>query len=187
MSPITHFFTGWLVANIPTGLGRRERALVALAGVVHDVDGLGLVAELLTRDTARPLLWWTEYHYVLGHNLLFGALASAIAVVLSKRRRRLTGLLAFISFHLHVLGDLIGARGPDGDQWPIHYLYPFVGKGLTWAGQWELNAWPNFLLTGFALLLTFLLARRRGYSPIEMFSMRADRAFVETLRQRFPV
>jgi hypothetical protein len=187
VSPVTHFLTSWLVANSSTGLGRRERALVALAGIAPDADGLGLVAELLTRDTARPLLWWTEYHHVLGHNLLFGVLTSATVAVLSKRRRWLAGLLALISFNLHVLGDLIGARGPDGDQWPIQYLWPTSKLGLTWDGQWELNAWPNFVITGFVLLLTFLLARRRGYSPLEMVSLRADRAFVETLRQRFPV
>ncbi len=32
MSPITHFFIGWLVA-IPTKLTNRERALIAFAGV----------------------------------------------------------------------------------------------------------------------------------------------------------
>lgn len=187
MSPITHFLTGWLVANAPDGLGRRERALVTLAGVVPDADGLGLVAELLTRDSPRPLLWWTQYHHVLGHNLLFGVLAASAAAGLSKRRRWLAGALAFVSFHLHVLGDLIGARGPDGDQWPIRYLWPFSDVGFTWAGQWELNAWPNFAITGAALLLTFLLARRRGYSPLEMISARADRSFVQTLRARFPL
>lgn len=122
----------------------------------------------------------------MGHNLLFGVLVAA-AAALSKGRRRLTALLAFISFHLHVIGDLVGARGPDGDQWPIRYLRPFSDVGLTWSWQWELNAWPNFVITGAALVLTLLLARRRGCSPLEMFSARADRAFVEALRNRFPV
>ena len=116
MSPITHFLTGWLLANAPHGLGRRERALVTLAGVVPDADGLGPVAELLTRESPRPLLWWTQYHHVLGHNLLFGMLAACGAAALSKRRLWLTGALAFVSFHLHIIGDLVGARGPDGDQ-----------------------------------------------------------------------
>jgi hypothetical protein len=116
---------------------------VTLAGIVPDADGLCLVAELLTRDAARPLLWWTEYHHILGHNLLFGALVSAIAAVLSKRRRRLTGLLPFISFHLHILGDLIGARGPDGDQWPIYYLYPFAGGDLLRRGSGSYTRGPT--------------------------------------------
>jgi hypothetical protein len=55
-----------------------------------------------------------------------------------------------------------------------------------WNGlEWELNAWPNFVITGAALLATLFLAWKRGYSPLEMFSARADKAFVETLWSRF--
>ena len=32
-----------------------------------DFDGLGVVAEILTRDRAQPLLWWSGYHHVLAH------------------------------------------------------------------------------------------------------------------------
>ena len=100
----------------------------------------------------------------------------------------MTALLIALSFHLHLLGDLIGARGPEGEQWPIHYLSPFSESGqLTWQGQWALNAWPNFVITAILLLLTFYWARVRGYSPLEIFSKKADAAFVATLRRRFPV
>jgi hypothetical protein len=82
---------------------------------------------------------------------------------------------------------LAGSRGPDGDQWPIPYLLPFSHRWeWTWGGQWELNAWPNFVVMGAALALTFYLAWRRGHSPLEMFSRSADKAFVEALRRRFP-
>jgi hypothetical protein len=56
---------------------------------------------------------------------------------------------------------------------------------LTWSGQWQLNAWPNFAITGALLALMFYLAWRRGFSPLEMVSGRADRAFVKALRERF--
>jgi inner membrane protein len=59
MNPLTHMLFGWTLAQaIP--LTRRDRALVTLAGVVPDIDGLGVVAEILTRDRAQPLLWWSE-------------------------------------------------------------------------------------------------------------------------------
>jgi len=45
MSPITHFLLGWIVANTDR-LNRRERALVTVAGVIPDLDGAGVVAEL---------------------------------------------------------------------------------------------------------------------------------------------
>jgi hypothetical protein len=80
----------------------------------------------------------------------------------------------------------VGARGPDGDQWPIHYLWPVdPAFGLTWAGQWELNAWPNFVITGALLAVMFVYAVKRGVSPLEMVSARANDAFVGTLRARF--
>ena len=98
-----------------------------------------------------------------------------------------TALLVFLSFHLHLLCDIIGARGPDGDQWPIPYLEPFSSlPRLIWSGQWALNAWPNMLITAVLIALAVRWAWQRGYSPLEMVSARADAVFVETLRRRFP-
>ncbi len=184
MSPITHLLVGWAIANTAP-LTSRDRALVTIAGVIPDVDGLGLVAEVLTRNAETPLEWWSRYHHVLGHNIAFAAVVAG-AVVLLSARRGVTALLAFASFHLHLLGDLVGARGPEGHQWPIPYLLPFSDSWqLTWEGQWALNGWPNFVVTGVFLGLAFHLAWRRGFSPLEMVSRRADDAFVRSLRQRF--
>jgi len=69
MSPVTHFLTGWVFAN-SASLSRRERALVTLACVVPDVDGLGIVAEYLTRHSQHPLEWFSTYHHSL-HSLPF--------------------------------------------------------------------------------------------------------------------
>jgi len=102
------------------------------------------------------------------------------------RQRWKIAALTLLSFHLHLLEDLVGARGPDGYQWPIPYLMPFSQAGtLSWIGQWALNAWPNFLITGALLIATFYLAWRRGYSPLEMVSLKADAAFVGALRNGF--
>ncbi len=180
MNPITHILTGWCLAEAFPSLSRREKGLVTLAAVAPDLDGLGLIAELATRDTAHPLLWWTEYHHVLGHNLLFACVASLFA------RRFLTGALVFLAVHLHILGDLAGSRGPDDYQWPIPYLWPFSNSPqLAWSGQWYLNAWPNIVLTIALLAMTFYLAWRRGYSIVGLVSSRGDAAFVDMLRKRF--
>jgi hypothetical protein len=184
MHPVTHLLAGWMVAN-SAELNRRERAAVALAGVVPDLDGLGAPVEALTKDWERPLLWFSDYHHLL-HNITFAAAVAAVSFAVATRRWK-TAALAFLSFHLHLLGDLVGARGPDGHQWPLPYLLPFSDAWqLTWSGQWALNAWPNFALTGILLAMTFYLAWRRGFSPLEIVSTRADRAFVEALRRRFP-
>ena len=186
MSPVTHFLLGWVTANA-ANLNRRERAMVTIAGIIPDADGFGIVAEIATRDSAHPLMWWSEYHHVLGHNIGFCLLVTAAGYALATRRT-LTASLVFLSFHLHLLGDLIGARGPDGEQWPIPYLSPFSAAWQwTWSGQWALNGWPNLVITAAMLATTLWLAWRRGYSPLELLSSRADNALVAALRQRFPV
>ncbi len=183
MSPVTHLLVSWMVAN-STKLGRRGRAAVTVAGVIADVDGLGANPEVLTRNTSNPLLWFSEYHHTF-HNVTL-ALAAALGAFVLAGRRWKAALLAFLAFHLHLLGDLLGARGPDGEQWPIPYLLPFSDVWQwRWAGQWELNAWPNWALTALLLLATFYLAWKRGFSPLELVSLRADAAFIRTLRRRF--
>jgi hypothetical protein len=208
MSPVTHFFAGWLLASVsptgrPTALTRREKALVVAAAVAPDIDGIGIIPELLTRNTSHPLLWFSEYHHSL-HTLAFALLCTLAAYIIagpmvgftfgpSIQGRRspshpwLTALLVFISFHLHLLCDLIGARGPDGDQWPIPYLKPFSNAvQLTWHGQWALNAWQNFAITGLLLLATFWIAWRYGSSPVELVSEKVNWEISSTLRRRFP-
>jgi inner membrane protein len=207
MSPVTHFFAGWLLASVsptgrPTTLTRREKALVVAAAVAPDIDGIGIIPELLTRNTSHPLLWFSQYHHSL-HTLAFALFCTLAAYIIAGpmadftfgpviQGRRLpshpwlTAFLVFISFHLHLLCDLIGARGPDGEQWPIPYLKPFSNAPqLTWHGQWPLNAWQNFAITGFFLLATFWIAWRYAASPLELVSQPANRALTRTLRQRF--
>jgi hypothetical protein len=187
MSPITHFLVSWALAGV-SGLGRRERATIALAGVAPDLDGLGIVPELLTRGSTHPLPWFSEYHHVLGHNLGFAIVVTIAGFLFARAQRWKTALLVLISFHLHLLGDVIGARGPDGFQWPIPYLLPFSHRlDIVWHGQWALNAWQNFVITGVGLIIMFVIARNQGYSPLEIISKRADTAFVAAVRDRFPL
>lgn len=184
MHTVTHFLVGWVVAN-SGDLNRRERAAVTLSCIIPDIDGVGIIAEKLTQGSDHPIRWWSEYHHVLAHNLCFG-LFVAVVVFCMARKKWLTTSLAFVSFHLHLLGDIVGARGPDGFHWPIQYFFPFSNAWeITWQGQWAINAWPNFVITSVALLITFFLAWKRGYSPLEMLSTSADRAFLKTLQNRF--
>ena len=187
MSPVTHLLSSWLVANAASGDkdSRRDRAAVTLAGVAPDADGLGFFVEALTKGTERELLWFSDYHHVLGHNIGFCLLVTALALAVAKRRVR-TALLVLASFHLHLLCDIVGARGPDGHQWPVPYLLPFSDAWrIVWSGQWALNAWPNWVITMCALTATLYFARRRGFSPLEVVSKRADAGFVAALRNRF--
>ncbi len=187
MSPITHFLVSWALVGA-SGLKRRERAAVALAGVAPDLDGLGIIPEILTRNSGHPLPWFSEYHHVLGHNIGFAIIVTIAGFLFARAQRWKTAALVFLSFHLHLLGDIVGARGPDGYPWPIPYLLPFSHRfNIVWQGQWALNAWQNFVITGVGLVIMFLVARNQGYSPLEIVSKRADKAFVEAIRNRFPL
>lgn len=184
MNPITHFLISWDIAAYSVS-ERRDRTLVSIAGIIPDADAFGAIPELVTRNSEHPLLWWTDYHHILGHNLSFALLVILGVFCFAKERWKSAGL-AFAAFHLHLLGDLIGARGPDGYQWPMPYLYPFSQTPqLVWDGQWALNAWPNILITLLALSGMFYLAWRKGISPLEALSSSASRAFVDALRARF--
>jgi len=119
------------------------------------------------------------------HNLAFAVAIALLAFVLAEQRWKTTAL-CFLGFHLHLMEDLLGSRGPDGDQWPIPYLAPFSGAlNLSWHGQWGLNAWPNFAITLALLGVTSYTAWARGYSPLEMVWERADHELVAVLRRRF--
>lgn len=113
MSPVTHFLTGWVLANAGD-LNRRDRAVVTLAAVVPDVDGLGIVTEILTRDSRHPLLWFSQYHHAL-HTLLFALFVSVCAFCLSNRRWisasltiALVAAAAYIALHVGAPMLLLG-------------------------------------------------------------------------------
>ena len=187
MSPITHFLVSWALAGT-SGLKRRERAAVALAGVAPDLDGLGILPEIITRSSAHPLPWFTEYHHILGHNIGFAIIVTLAGLFFARADKWKTAMLVFVSFHLHLFCDVVGARGPDGYQWPIPYLLPFSRRlDIVWHGQWALNAWQNFVITGVGLIVMFWIARNKGFSPLEIVSQKADFALVNTIRVRFPL
>jgi hypothetical protein len=181
MNPITHLFAGWLVGNADRAAGRRDRIVVTLAGLSPDLDGLGVVPEVLTRDSRHPVTWYSDYHHLLAHNVGFALVAAGVSLAVTRRWK--TGLLALASFHLHLLCDLAGSRGPDGYAWPIPYLLPFSNRWqLAWSAQWELASWQNMVFTLAAIAACIVLAFRRGYSPVEVFSSKGDRVFVQAIR-----
>jgi inner membrane protein len=185
LNPITHFLTEWSVANTIPSLDLRDRTLITRAGVVPDRDGLGAIPDMLPKSSVHPLEWFSLHYHQL-HNLALGFRVTGLVYALA-RHKWVVGLLALLSFHLHLREDIAGGRGPDGYPWPIPYWKPFSDAGqFAWSRQWALNAWQNFVITFVLMLIMSYLAWSGGYSPLEMVSARADHAFVETLRRRFP-
>ncbi len=139
MSPVGHFLVSWIVANTDRSLTPRERAVVTLAGVAPDIDGLPvlllILSDLFGLGWIKPRFWWEEYHHLLAHNLGFALVVAVIGFALARQRWK-TAAFAFGTFHLHLLADIAGARGPDDYQWPIPYLLPFSDRWqLAWSGQ----------------------------------------------------
>ncbi|MDB6025440.1 MAG: rane-bound metal-dependent hydrolase [Verrucomicrobiales bacterium] len=183
MSPLTHLFASWLIATKTTN-NPRDCRLVTLAGIVPDLDGFGLIVDLVTQFTqARPTTFYSQYHHVLCHGL-FAAIVSAVLFGIFARQRWRVALLVFAIFHLHLLCDLIGSRGPElDDLWPIFYLGPFRKDPMwIWHGQWPLDGWMNRMVFGVLFAAVIWQALYHGRSVVGVFNQRADLAVVRILR-----
>jgi membrane-bound metal-dependent hydrolase YbcI (DUF457 family) len=170
MAPVTHALIGYLISDsLPT---RRQRVWVTIAAVIPDIDGLSALG-------GEEL--YGEWHHTFGHNVFF-ALAFMAACFAATRSGR-ASLLAFISFHSHLLGDLLGS----GQGWKIEYAWPFSRYGLEFAPpfQWELNSWQNLTVTVACLVAIAMIGLRRKRTVLEVVSLRADSRVVDILEKRF--
>jgi len=181
MSPFTHGMLSWLAVQ-PVGLTRGERRWLTLAGLAPDVDGVGLVVDLVTAHTATPTRWFAYYHHVVTHGLGAAVLMALVAWNWSGRRWRTFGL-ALGTFHLHLACDLVGSGAPDGSLWQLAYGWPFTDVSWSWSGQWALNGWQNLLISVVAMIAIMWLGIIRGRTVIEVVSLRADAGVVGVLRR----
>lgn len=183
MNPITHYLISFAISSNFT-LSKKERTLTTISGIIPDIDGIGIIAELISKKTNYNLNWWSEYHHVLAHNITFAIIISLFVFILTRKIRCF--LLSFFIFHIHLFCDIIGGRGPDGFQWPIDYLYPFSNKlQLVWYGQWQLNSWQNIVITIIFIIITIKIAIKKNISPIEIFSEKYNKIVILTIKNRF--
>lgn len=186
MSPVTHLLISWSAASC-FKIDKKDRILATIAGVIPDIDGIGIGFDLLIKGNGHVLDLWSRYHHTLCHNIGFGLLLT-ITAFLAASRRWLTSGLVLLCFNLHLLCDLLGSRSPDGDQWPIPYLQPFSDAWqLSWSGQWYLNAWQNFVVTVSVICFVFFQTSKCGLSPLEIFSSKANRLFADTIQKRVQI
>jgi len=182
---VTHLLAGWALAE-QTRLEKRDKAIVAWAGVAPDLDGIGLPVDWATRALGEGTSYYETFHHVACHGLPAAVVFTLVCLPFLKRRA-LAAAMVFASFHLHLLFDLAGSGGgTPGDIWPLHYGWPFSDSLVAWSGQWPLTSWQNTTLTIALLVYSLVRAARYGTSPLGLFSSRADAALVQTLRSRFP-
>jgi hypothetical protein len=170
-----HLFVSWHLARLVTQ-DVVVRRWIGCAGLVADLDGVGVVADIIT---GQPR-YYEAWHHLLGHNLFVGILLFGLAGVWC-RSWRVAGW-TWVGFHVHLTGDLLSGRGPDGSGWPVVYGWPVSGYEWQWAGQIRLDAWPN--TAAFLALLAWAVVaiKRGGRSPLELLSSRLDRQVLGAFR-----
>jgi hypothetical protein len=150
---------------------RRDRALVTLAGVLPDLDGLTLIGGV---DA------YGRWHHLLTHGLASAVLCAGVMAALGKEKLKV-GLLSLLTFHLHLVCDLAGS----GPAWPIFYWWPFNEAAFGWNGGWELASWQNSVFGLAVSLLALWCALPLGRTVFELVSVKGDATVVSTLRARF--
>jgi len=183
MSPLTHLFGSWVIGAKATD-NLRDCRLVALAGILPDADGFGLALDLANSALGRKATHFYEsYHHYLLHGA-FGAVVLTLLLTCFAKQRWRVAILSLIVFHLHLLCDFIGSRGPSPeDLWPIFYFGPFDKVPMwIWKGQWRLDGWQNKLVFLVVFTWAIKLTFAHGHSVVGVFNSRADAVVVGVLR-----
>jgi inner membrane protein len=183
MAPETHLLASWLIAAKTTD-NPRDCRLVALAGILPDADGLGLIVDWVNQwlGHRNTYFYYWRYHHYLLHGALGGLVIAGLLACFAHRRWRVA-LLALAVFHLHLLCDFVGSRGPaPEDLWPIFYYGPWDKDPMwVWRGQWRLDGWINRLLSVALFFWALILASELGHSFVGVFNRRVDAIFVIVL------
>ena len=188
MSPLTHLVGSWLIASAATN-NPRDRKLVTWAGVLPDADGLGVIPDVVGSSISGKectFYYYQTYHHLLMHGWPAAMVVSILFALYAKQRPRVL-LLCLLTFHLHLLCDLIGSRGPTpGDLWPICYSEPLFRHPIWfWKYQWKLDGWQNQTIFVAIFSASLWLAVKRGYSFVEVINSRLDAIFVGVLQKWF--
>ncbi|GEM_PF-226396 len=184
MSPETHLLASWLIAARKT-TNLRDTRLVALAGILPDADGLGLIVDGINAAVGSSSTYYQNFHHYLLHGIFGATLVSGILAAFSANKLRVA-ILAFTVFHLHLLCDLVGSRGPTVDDlWPIYYFGPFSREWglMSWSGQWRLDGWQNRYISVALLGWALWISPKLGHSFVGVFNRKIDGVFVGVLQK----
>ena len=166
----SHLAISWLIgARLDS---RRDRVLVAWAGVAPDLDALAA-------------LWGEEaygrWHHVLSHGIVAALLCAGLISFFSHRKLPVF-FLALCSFHMHLVCDLLGS----GTVWPIVYGFPISSYEFFTPYGWPLASWQNVSITFICFLMIGRIAISKGATFAECFlPLSWDKKIVEALRNRF--
>lgn len=169
MLPPTHILSGWCFGNLIKLTGR-ERLFCMLAASLPDLDGLGIIF-------GQSL--YLKYHHIVGHNILFGIICSAVLSYFSKSKIK-SFFIYVLLFHVHLIMDYYGS----GPEWGIYYLWPFSNWLLYTPHAWPFNAWQNSAVGIFLIVWMFIIMFYHKRTPLELLKPSLDRQIIE-LTEKF--
>ena len=86
--PEAHLLASWVIAAKTTD-NARDCRLVALAGILPDLDGLGVIADSVTQALGwKKTFYYAQYHHYLLHGAFGAILITALLVLFAKRKWR---------------------------------------------------------------------------------------------------
>lgn len=178
-----HFLASWLV-GAAVAKNPRDCHLITLAGVLPDLDGLSLLGDALSPFWGGHTDYYGQYHHFLLHGIS-GCIGISLFLACWAQEKRRVIIWAFALFHLHLLCDLVGSRGPDPvDLWPVYYFGPFTHEPMwIWKNQLPLDSWPNRVLATLLFLGAIGMAVKIQRSWVAIFSRRGDVVVVRVLTQ----
>jgi inner membrane protein len=165
----THLALSWLIGHrLPE---RRDRVLVAWAGVLPDLDALTIL---------KGSDYYSLYHHVVTHGIV-GALGITLLATVAARQRWKVFVLALVATHFHMVCDLLGS----GVDWPIVYWFPFSHHEYFTPYGWPLASWQNLVVGLSAMGAIAWIGIKGGHTFAEAFlPSRVDAQIVEVLRRR---
>ncbi len=164
MSPIGHLQYGWWFAHWGE-FGRRERAIIALAGAGPDLDGLSLLAG---GDA------FLKYHHILFHNVgaVAGALVIAGALLWNKPK---AWLLTVFAFGMHVVEDYITVGWTQHPWMPLTFAPVNLADHLP---NWVVQGAFQYSAMAFIVGMTVWIYTRHKRTPLEIISPALDRLII---------
>lgn len=161
MSPIGHLQYGWWFAHWGE-FGRRERAVITLAGAGPDLDGLSLLAG---GDAFH------RYHHILFHNV--GAVAAVLVLTGAFLwRKPRAWLLTVFAFGMHVVEDYITV---GWNQFPWQPLSASAVNLADLLPNWVVQGAFQYTAMAFIVAMTVWIYMRHKRSPLEIISPALDR------------
>jgi len=164
MSPVAHLQYGWWFAHWGN-FGRKERAVIALAGAGPDLDGVSLLGGAET---------YHHYHHILFHNL-GSVLVVAVLAAVSFRKQWKVGLLTTFAFAAHILEDYLTV---GWNQYPWRPFSDAAVNLVDHVPNWVVQGLFQVLAMVFVLGTTVWIYRKAGRTPLEIISPALDRLVV---------